>query len=65
MPIGDFKKQAKIVKAFKQKIDGKKVEFGVCMMIRQALNKKEMTTIKDQKEVIDKIFQPFNEYMKE
>ena len=35
------------------------------MMIRQALNKKEMTTIKDQKEVIDKIFQPFNEYMKE
>jgi hypothetical protein len=34
------------------------------MKIKQALNKKEMTNIQVTKEEIDKIHQPFNEYMK-
>ena len=45
MPIGDFMRKATITKDFHQNIEGKRVNFRVEIKIRQALNKKERTTI--------------------
>ena len=64
LPINDFQSKCTVTKIFQEAIDGQSVKFGVCMKIKQALNKKEMTNIQVTKEEIDKIHQPFNEYMK-